>query len=262
MKIVEKYNLWFIEDNCDSLGSKYEGRYTGTFGHISTSSFYPAHHMTMGEGGAVLTDDPTLKKIILSFRDWGRDCWCEPGKDNTCGLRFAKQFGQLPSGYDHKYVYSHIGYNLKLTDMQAAIGVEQLKKLPQFIKSRKSNFLFLKNELIKYEKYFVLPEATENSEPSWFGFPILVKDNSTFNRDEIVRYLNENKIATRMLFGGNLLKQPAYKNIEYKIFGSLENTDLVMNNLFWIGVYPGLTDEMLKYMVNIIEEFIKKNSSG
>lgn len=262
MKIVEKYNLWFIEDNCDSLGSKYEGRYTGTFGHISTSSFYPAHHMTMGEGGAVLTDDPTLKKIILSFRDWGRDCWCEPGKDNTCGLRFAKQFGQLPSGYDHKYVYSHIGYNLKLTDMQAAIGVEQLKKLPQFIKSRKSNFLFLKNELIKYEKYFILPEATENSEPSWFGFPILVKDNSTFNRDEIVRYLNENKIATRMLFGGNLLKQPAYKNIKYKVFGSLENTDLVMNNLFWIGVYPGLTDEMLKYMVNIIEEFIEKNSSG
>ena len=262
MKIVEKYNLWFIEDNCDSLGSKYEGRYTGTFGHISTSSFYPAHHMTMGEGGAVLTDDPTLKKIILSFRDWGRDCWCEPGKDNTCGLRFAKQFGQLPSGYDHKYVYSHIGYNLKLTDMQAAIGVEQLKKLPQFIKSRKSNFLFLKNELIKYEKYFILPEATENSEPSWFGFPILVKDNSTFNRDEIVKYLNENKIATRMLFGGNLLKQPAYKNIKYKVFGSLENTDLVMNNLFWIGVYPGLTDEMLKYMVNIIEEFIKKNSSG
>ena len=262
MKIVEKYNLWFIEDNCDSLGSKYEGRYTGTFGHISTSSFYPAHHMTMGEGGAVLTDDPTLKKIILSFRDWGRDCWCEPGKDNTCGLRFDKQFGQLPSGYDHKYVYSHIGYNLKLTDMQAAIGVEQLKKLPQFIKSRKSNFLFLKNELIKYEKYFILPEATENSEPSWFGFPILVKDNSTFNRDEIVRYLNENKIATRMLFGGNLLKQPAYKNIKYKVFGSLENTDLVMNNLFWIGVYPGLTDEMLKYMVNIIEEFIEKNSSG
>jgi CDP-6-deoxy-D-xylo-4-hexulose-3-dehydrase len=261
MKIVEKYNLWFIEDNCDSLGSKYEGRYTGTFGHVSTSSFYPAHHITMGEGGAVLTDDPTLKKIILSFRDWGRDCWCEPGKDNTCGLRFAKQFGQLPFGYDHKYVYSHIGYNLKLTDMQAAIGVEQLKKLPQFIKSRKSNFFFLKNELKKYEKYFILPEATENSEPSWFGFPILVKNNSTFTRDEIVRYLNENKIATRMLFGGNLLKQPAYKNIKYKIFGSLENTDLVMNNLFWIGVYPGLTYEMLKYMVKIIREFIKKNSS-
>ena len=261
MKLVEKYNLWFIEDNCDSLGSKYEGRYTGTFGHISTSSFYPAHHMTMGEGGAVLTDDPTLKKIILSFRDWGRDCWCEPGKDNTCGLRFAKQFGQLPSGYDHKYVYSHIGYNLKLTDMQAAIGVEQLKKLPQFIKSRKSNYLFLKNELKKYEKCFILPEATQNSEPSWFGFPILVKDNATFTRDEIVRNLNENKIATRMLFGGNLLKQPAYKNIKYKVFGSLENTDSVMNNLFWIGVYPGLTNEMLVYMVKIIKEFIKKHNS-
>ena len=261
MKLVEKYNLWFIEDNCDSLGSKYEGRYTGTFGHISTSSFYPAHHMTMGEGGAVLTDDPTLKKIILSFRDWGRDCWCEPGYDNTCGLRFDKQFGQLPPGYDHKYVYSHIGYNLKLTDMQAAIGVEQLKKLPQFIKSRKSNYLFLKNELKKYEKCFILPEATQNSEPSWFGFPILVKDNATFTRDEIVRNLNENKIATRMLFGGNLLKQPAYKNIKYKVFGSLENTDSVMNNLFWIGVYPGLTNEMLVYMVKIIKEFIKKHNS-
>ncbi len=261
MKLVEKYNLWFIEDNCDSLGSKYEGRYTGTFGHISTSSFYPAHHMTMGEGGAVLTNDPTLKKIILSFRDWGRDCWCEPGNDNTCGLRFDKQFGQLPSGYDHKYVYSHIGYNLKLTDMQAAIGVEQLKKLPQFIKSRKSNYLFLKNELKKYEKCFILPEATQNSEPSWFGFPILVKDNATFTRDEIVRNLNENKIATRMLFGGNLLKQPAYKNIKYKVFGSLENTDSVMNNLFWIGVYPGLTNEMLVYMVKIIKEFIKKHNS-
>jgi CDP-6-deoxy-D-xylo-4-hexulose-3-dehydrase len=261
MKIVEKYNLWFIEDNCDSLGSKYEGRYTGTFGHVSTSSFYPAHHITMGEGGAVLTDDSALKKIILSFRDWGRDCWCEPGKDNTCGLRFAKQFGELPSGYDHKYVYSHIGYNLKLTDMQAAIGVEQLKKLPQFIESRKNNFIFLKIELKKYEKYFILPEATENSEPSWFGFPILVKNNSTFTRDKIVRYLNENKIATRMLFGGNLLKQPAYKNIKCRVLGSLENTDLVMNNLFWIGVYPGLTYEMLKYMVKIIGEFIKKNSS-
>jgi CDP-6-deoxy-D-xylo-4-hexulose-3-dehydrase len=260
MKIIEKYNLWFIEDNCDSLGSKYDGRYTGTFGHISTSSFYPAHHITMGEGGAVLTDDPMLKKIILSFRDWGRDCWCEPGKDNTCGLRFAKKFGQLPSGYDHKYVYSHIGYNLKLTDMQAAIGVEQLKKLPKFIASRKNNFIFLKNELKKYEKYFILSEAAENSDPSWFGFPIMVKNNSTFTRDEIVRYLNENKIATRMLFGGNLLKQPAYKNIKYKVFGSLENTDLVMNNLFWIGVYPGLTPDMLKYTTKTIGEFIEKNS--
>lgn len=259
MKIVEKYSLWFIEDNCDSLGSKYEGRYTGTFGHVSTCSFYPAHHITMGEGGAVLTDDPVLKKIILSFRDWGRDCWCEPGKDNTCGLRFSKQFGQLPSGYDHKYVYSHIGYNLKLTDMQAAIGVEQLKKLPKFIESRKNNFIFLKNELKKYEKHFILPEATENSEPSWFGFPILVKRNSIFTRDEIVRFLNENKIATRMLFGGNLLKQPAYKNIKCRISGSLENTDLVMNNLFWVGVYPGLTIEILKYMVEVIGKFIKKN---
>jgi CDP-4-dehydro-6-deoxyglucose reductase, E1 len=260
MKIVDKYNLWFIEDNCDSLGSKYEERYTGTFGHISTCSFYPAHHITMGEGGAILTDDPVLKKIVLSFRDWGRDCWCEPGKDNTCGLRFSKQFGDLPLGYDHKYVYSHIGYNLKLTDLQASIGVEQLKKLPDFIESRRNNFLFLKKELQKYEKYFVLPQSLENSEPSWFGFPILVKNASPFTRDEIVGFLNESKIATRMLFGGNLLKQPAYKHIKYRLPDSLKNTDLVMNNLFWIGVYPGLAPEMLKYMVDIIGKFIKEKS--
>ncbi|MCL4378884.1 MAG: lipopolysaccharide biosynthesis protein RfbH [Actinobacteria bacterium] len=260
MKIVEKYNLWFIEDNCDSLGSKYGGHYTGTFGHISTCSFYPAHHITMGEGGAVLTDDPVLKKIVLSFRDWGRDCWCEPGKDNTCGLRFSRQFGDLPFGYDHKYVYSHIGYNLKLTDMQAAIGVEQLKKLPDFIESRRNNFSFLKKELKKYEKYFILPQSAENSEPSWFGFPILVKNTSPFTRDEIVGFLNKNKIATRMLFGGNLLKQPAYKHIKYRLPVPLKNTDLVMNNLFWIGVYPGLTLEMLKYMIEIIGKFIKEKS--
>jgi len=257
MKIVKKYNLWFIEDNCDALGSKYKDKHTGTFGHISTCSFYPAHHITMGEGGAVLTNDPILKKIILSFRDWGRDCWCEPGYDNTCRKRFSWQLGDLPFGYDHKYIYSHIGYNLKVTDMQAAIGVEQLKKLPQFIIARKHNFNFLYNRLKKYKKYFVLPKPEENAEPSWFGFPILVKESAPFTRAEIVKYLEENKVATRMLFGGNLTKQPAYKDVKYKVFKTLENTDLVMNNLFWIGVYPGLTEEKLDYVANIINKFIK-----
>ena len=258
MRIVRKYNLWFIEDNCDALGSKYEGRYTGTFGHISTCSFYPAHHITMGEGGAVMTSDFDLKKIIMSFRDWGRDCWCEPGHDNTCGKRFSWQLGELPFGYDHKYTYSHIGYNLKITDMQAAIGVEQLKKLPQFIMVRKHNFNFLYNRLKKYKKYFILPKPEENSEPSWFGFPILVKESAPFTRAEIVRYLEENKIATRMLFGGNLTRQPAYRDIKYKIFESLENTDLVMNNLFWLGVYPGMDRKRLDFMINKINTFLDK----
>ena len=258
MKIVKKHNLWFIEDNCDSLGSKYGGNYTGTFGHISTSSFYPAHHITTGEGGAVLTSDTLLKRIILSFRDWGRDCWCEPGYDNTCGKRFSQQFGKLPFGYDHKYVYSHIGYNLKITDMQAAIGIAQLKKLPKFIEVRKKNFKFLFDKLREYEKYFTLPQATRNSEPSWFGFPILVKENAPFNRNNIVNYLEKNKIATRMLFGGNLTKQPAYENTKYRIFDSLKNANLVMNNLFWIGVYPGLRKEMLNYIIETFDSFKEK----
>ena len=258
MRIVRKYNLWFIEDNCDALGSKHEDKYTGTFGHISTFSFYPAHHITIGEGGAVLTNDSMLKKIILSFRDWGRDCWCGPGKDNTCGKRFSRQLGELPFGYDHKYIYSHIGYNLKVTDMQAAVGVEQLKKLPKFIMVRKHNFNFLYNRLKKYKKYFILPKPEENSEPSWFGFPILVKESAPFTRAEIVRYLEENKITTRMLFGGNLTRQPAYKDIKYKIFESLENTDLIMNNLFWIGVYPGLDRKRLDFIINKINTFLNK----
>jgi len=258
IKIVKKHNLWFIEDNCDSLGSKYGGNYTGTFGHISTSSFYPAHHITMGEGGAVLTSDPLLKKIILSFRDWGRDCWCEPGHDNTCGKRFSQQFGKLPFGYDHKYIYSHIGYNLKITDMQAAIGCAQLEKLPEFIEIRKNNFEYLYNYLKKYEKYFLFPQPAKNSQPSWFGFPILVKESASFRRADIVNFLEENKIATRMLFGGNLTKQPAYKNTKYKIFESLKNTNLVMNNLFWIGVYPGLTEEKLKYICRVVDNFFRK----
>ena len=261
-KIVKKYNLWWIEDNCDSLGSKYRGQYTGTFGDMSTSSFYPPHHLTMGEGGAVLTDDLLLRKILLSFRDWGRDCWCASGYDNTCKKRFSQKFGELPYGYDHKYVYSHIGYNLKVTDMQAAIGVEQLKKLSKFIKARKSNFSFLKRRLIKYKKYLILPTSTEGSSPSWFGFPILVKGRSPFTRNDIVHYLEQNKIATRMLFGGNLIKQPAYMHTKYKVSGSLNNTDLVMNNLFWIGVYPGLTKEMLNYVCEQFDTFFKKLSKG
>ncbi len=260
MEIVRKYNLWVIEDNSDALGSSYKGKYTGTFGHIATFSFYPAHHITMGEGGAVVSNDTLLKRIILSFRDWGRDCWCEPGQDNTCGKRFSWQLGKLPFGYDHKYIYSHIGYNLKVTDMQAAIGVAQLKKLPVFIDKRKKNFRMLYNELKKYEKYFILPQATRNSDPSWFGFPILVKENAPFTRAEVINYLEENRIATRMLFGGNLTKQPAYQSIKYRIYGSLKNTDLVMNNLFWIGVYPGLDEIKIKYILKKFDKFVNRIS--
>ena len=256
-KIVEKYKLWFIEDNCDALGSRYNDRYTGTFGHISTFSFYPAHHITMGEGGAVCTNDPLLKNIINSFRDWGRDCWCEPGHDNTCGKRFTQKFGDLPYGYDHKYVYSHVGYNLKLTDMQAAIGVEQLKKLPGFIETRKKNFMFLYNNLKKYEDYFILPNWEKEADVSWFGFPMLVKNEAPFSRNEIVDYLEKNKIATRMLFGGNLLKQPANENIKFRAIGNLENSDLVTNNLFWIGVYPGIDSDMMYYIKRILSNFLK-----
>jgi len=257
-KIVNKHNLWWLEDNCDSLGSKYRGQYTGTFGDISTCSFFPAHHITMGEGGAVLTNDPLLRKIIMSFRDWGRACWCETGHDNTCKKRFGQKFGDLPYGYDHKYVYSHIGYNLKVTDMQAAVGAAQLEKLPRFIKARQENFKYLFNVFEEYEKYFILPNAEKYSEPSWFGFPVLVKDTAPFKRADIINYLEDNKIATRMLFGGNLTKQPAYRNSKYRISGSLKNTDLVMNNLFWIGVYPGLTKPMLAYIEKTVDNFFKR----
>ena len=262
MKIVKKYNLWFIEDNADGLGSKYRGKYTGTFGDISTCSFYPAHHLTMGEGGAVLTNDSLLKRIIVSFRDWGRDCWCAPGRDNTCGKRFSQQFGKLPFGYDHKYLYSHVGYNLKITDMQAAVGCAQLNKLNKFIEARRRNFNCLYKHLKKYERYFILPKATKNSEPSWFGFPILVKKNAPFTRNEIVHYLEKNKIATRMLFGGNLTKQPAYKKTKYRIFGLLKNTDIVMNNLFWIGVYPKITKKHIEFISSVFGKMIKSKRSG
>ena len=256
-KIVKKHNLWFLEDNCDSLGSRYRERYTGTFGHIATGSFYPPHHLTMGEGGALLTNDPLLRRIILSFRDWGRDCWCEPGHDNTCGRRLTQQFGTLPVGYDHKYVYSHLGYNLKVTDMQAAVGVAQLKKLPRFIEARKRNFKYLYNNLKKYDACLLLPKIEKVADPSWFGFPIFVKRNVSFTRNDLVNYLEDNKVATRMLFGGNLIRQPAYKDVKYRVVGGLRNTDLVMDNLFWIGVYPGITQKMLSYIVGIITDFVK-----
>jgi CDP-6-deoxy-D-xylo-4-hexulose-3-dehydrase len=254
-RLVHDNTLWFIEDNCDALGSTYRGGKTGSFGDISTCSFYPAHHITMGEGGAVLTDDPMLHKIIMSFRDWGRDCWCGSGTDNSCGKRFGWRMGGLPQGYDHKYIYSHIGYNLKVTDMQAAIGVEQVKKLPVFIANRKENFNMLYQGLKKYTSSFTLPRPTPGSEPSWFGFPIFVKDSAPFTRNDIVQYLEAHKIATRMLFGGNLLKQPAYEDIEYRVPGSLHHTDAVMTNLFWIGVYPGLTNEMLQHIIATFDRF-------
>jgi CDP-6-deoxy-D-xylo-4-hexulose-3-dehydrase len=257
LKIVKKHNLWLIEDNCDSLGSKYKEKYTGTFGHISTCSFYPAHHITMGEGGAVLTDSVELKEIIASFRDWGRDCYCNTGCDSTCQKRFSWQLGKLPFGYDHKYIYSHIGYNFKITDMQPAIGLAQIEKLPSFIKARQDNFSAIYDFLKKYKEYFILPETAKNSKPSWFGFPISVKKNSPFKRNDIVNYLENNNIATRMLFGGNLTKQPAYQNIKYRVCGSLKNTDFVMNNLFWIGVYPGIKKPQLEYLKKIFDEFFK-----
>jgi len=255
MEIVKKYDLWLIEDNCDALGSKYNGKYTGTFGHIATFSFYPPHHMTMGEGGALVTNDSKLKRLIESFRDWGRDCWCEPGCDNSCGKRFAWQLGELPFGYDHKYIYSHIGYNLKVTDMQAAIGVEQLRKLPAFIDTRKKNFKLLFEGLKKFERYFILPEVEKEAEPSWFGFLLTVREDAGFTKNDIVNYLEENKIATRMLFAGNIIRHPGYKNANYKVYGDMENTDRIMQDTFWIGVYPGLTDNMIDYILRTFEDF-------
>ncbi|MDI6603792.1 MAG: lipopolysaccharide biosynthesis protein RfbH [Thermoanaerobacteraceae bacterium] len=259
MELAKRYNLWVIEDNCDALGAKYRGKFTGTYGHISTFSFYPAHHITMGEGGAVVTNDLELHKIILSYRDWGRDCWCPPGKDNTCGKRFSQQHGELPFGYDHKYVYSHLGYNLKVTDMQAAVGLSQLNKLPEFIKKRQENFKLLYDRLKDLEEYFILPKATENSEPSWFGFPITIKENAPFNRNELINYLEKNKIGTRLLFAGNILKQPLFVNndIEYKVIDSLKNTDIIMERTFWIGVWPGIKEKIADYIIKTINNFVK-----
>ena len=260
LEICHKYNLWLIEDNCDALGSKYSGKHTGTFGHISTSSFYPAHHITMGEGGAVLTDDLELYKIICSFRDWGRDCWCPPGKDNTCGKRFSWKLGNLPFGYDHKYIYSHLGYNLKATDFQAAIGLTQLKKLPKFIDKRKENFELLFEGFKKenLDEYFILPKWLLQSEPSWFGFPLTVKDDVSFNRNKLIEFLEENKIGTRLLFAGNMIKQPAFTNnkINYRVFGELKNTDKIMKDTFWIGVWPEIGEKEIEYIVGKFREFI------
>jgi CDP-6-deoxy-D-xylo-4-hexulose-3-dehydrase len=258
----KKYNLWLIEDCCDALGSTYKGQKVGTFGDIATVSFYPAHHITMGEGGAVLTDKPALQVLIDSFRDWGRDCWCEPGVDNTCGKRFDWQLGTLPCGYDHKYTYSHVGYNLKATDMQAALGVSQIAKLPHFIERRKENFVYLKNALKPLEQFLQLPVAGEHADPSWFGFPIGVKEGSPFTRDQLTRELDAKKIGTRLLFAGNLLRQPAYEGLEYRVVGDMSGSDYVMNHVFWIGVYPGLTTEMLDYVVDTIGAFVEKAQSG
>ncbi len=255
VEFAREHKLWLIEDCCDALGSTYDGRHVGTFGDIATLSFYPAHHITMGEGGAVLTDSPSLMKLIESFRDWGRDCWCEPGKDNTCGKRFDWQLGQLPCGYDHKYTYSHIGYNLKATDMQAALGVSQLKKLPGFIASRRRNFAYLKEKLSSCSDVLLLPEATPKSDPSWFGFPIGVREDAPFSRDSLIRTLEEQRIGTRLLFAGNLVRQPAYADAEFRVAGSLHNSDFVMRNVFWVGVYPGLTPPMLDHIANTILQF-------
>ncbi len=258
--ICKEHNLWLIEDNCDALGSIYNGKYTGTFGHIATCSFYPAHHITLGEGGALLTNDEILAKIIRSMRDWGRDCWCRTGNDNTCGMRFGWQLGDLPYGYDHKYIYSEIGYNLKVTDIQAALGVAQLEKLPDFVAKRKANFKTLYNALKKFEDYFVLPKWLDNADPSWFGFLLTVKEGLSFDRDTLVKFLLDKQIATRYLFAGNITKQPYFidNKIEYRVVGELKNTDLVMNNTFWIGVYPGLTAEMMEYVAASFEEFVNQ----
>jgi CDP-6-deoxy-D-xylo-4-hexulose-3-dehydrase len=255
--LANKYNLWIIEDCCDALGSLYKSQHVGTFGHIATCSFYPAHHITMGEGGIVFTKDRELHKIIESFRDWGRDCYCAPGCDNTCGKRFGQQLGSLPFGYDHKYTYSHLGYNLKITDMQAACTLAQMNQLPDFIKIRKRNFAFLKEQLKSCEEFLILPEALPSSEPSWFGFPITIRNSEGIPRVKLLTYLDEYKIGTRLLFGGNLTRQPYFKDHPYRISGELNNTDKVMNDTFWIGVYPGLTEEMLSFMVEKLKAFFR-----
>ncbi|MCP3873878.1 MAG: lipopolysaccharide biosynthesis protein RfbH [Desulfobacteraceae bacterium] len=283
-KFCKTNELWLIEDNCDALGSRYiaetywsgekeiegqnneikEYQFTGTFGDIGTSSFYPAHHMTMGEGGATYTNDSLLKKIMLSLRDWGRDCWCDSGRDNTCGCRFSKKHGQLPFGYDHKFVYSHFGYNLKCTDLQAAIGCAQIEKLPGFIEKRKENFKIFYETLCKYEDIFILPRATHNSDPSWFGFILTLRDTNKFKRNELVEHLESKNIQTRNLFAGNILRHPCFEHLEngkhYRVVGDLENTEKLMNDSFWLGVYPGMTEEKIAYMIQEIEDFIKRSN--
>ncbi len=257
VEFARQHNLWLIEDCCDAVGSTFNGQMVGTFGDLATVSFYPAHHITMGEGGAVLTSNPQLRILVESFRDWGRDCWCAPGKDNTCGHRFEQQIGNLPQGYDHKYTYAHIGYNFKATDMQAAVGVAQLKKLPRFTAARRHNFQQLYEGLKGLEDYFILPQAMPGSEPSWFGFPLAVRPDAPFDRGQVIHHLESHKIATRLLFGGNLTRQPAYQNTAYRVIGTLETSDFVMNNVFWIGVYPGLLPEQIGYSIDVLQEVIK-----
>lgn len=261
----EKHGLWLVEDNCDALGSTYDGKFTGTFGDVGTSSFYPPHHLTTGEGGAVYSNSPLLRRILLSMRDWGRDCWCESGHDNTCGCRFTGQFGELPKGYDHKYVYRHFGFNLKATDLQAAIGCAQLKKFPQFVEARKRNWQFLRAQLADLDRFFVLPEPEPNSDPSWFGFLLTVREDAPFTRNGLVQALESAGIQTRALFAGNLIKHPAFDSLRasgtgYRVVGSLETTDRIMNQTFWIGVYPGMTEPMLSWMVSQIRKFTEKST--
>lgn len=258
VKLAKKYNLWVIEDCCDALGSIYDGKLVGTFGDIATFSFYPAHQITMGEGGAVVTSNPLIHKSVRQFRDWGRDCWCDTGKDNTCRKRFGWKLGQLPHGYDHKYIYSQIGYNLKSTDFQAAIGVAQLKKLPSFIKKRKENYQNLYKFFKKYEKYFILIKTTRKEDPCWFGFPLIVKDSAPFTRNELTEYLEKNKIGTRNIFSGNLLRHPAYLDLKYKTAGEIVNADIIMKNAFWLGVFPGITGEMMNYVKKTIGQFLSQ----
>ena len=257
MNIAKEHNLFVVEDTCDAVGATYNNKPVGSFGDISTASFYPAHHITMGEGGCVLVKSAPMKKIVESFRDWGRDCWCPPGNDNTCGRRFDWQLGELPYGYDHKYVYSHIGYNLKLTDMQAAVGVAQLKKLPNFISARRHNFNRLYAGLKKFEEVLILPETTPKSNPSWFGFAITIRPGAPFSRLELVQHIESRRIGTRLLFGGNLMRQPAYINMPHRVVGPLTNADIITDNTFWLGVYPGLTDEMVDFMIATVAEFIE-----
>jgi CDP-4-dehydro-6-deoxyglucose reductase, E1 len=253
-KFTEKYNLWLVEDTCDALGSEYDGKRVGTFGDIGTLSFYPAHHITMGEGGAVFTNNAQLKMCIESIRDWGRDCYCLPGCDNTCGKRFDWQLGDLPKGYDHKYTYSHLGYNLKITDMQAACGLSQLERIDDFVKARKDNFEYLTEKLQTLKEFLILPKRTENSSPSWFGFPITIKEDSGISRVMLTKHLDNYNIGTRLLFAGNLTRQPYFQNREYRVVGSLKNTDIIMNQTFWIGLYPGLKTQQLDFVVSKLEE--------
>ena len=257
-EICDKYNLWLVEDSCDALGSKFNSQNVGTFGDLATLSFYPAHHITMGEGGAVFTNSKKLERIAESFRDWGRDCYCEPGKDNTCNKRFGWKLGDLPFGYDHKYTYSHLGYNMKITDMQAACGLAQLDRLEGFIKKRKENFNFLYKNLKELEDFLILPEPEKNSDPSWFGFPLSLRKNNKFNRNDLIKCLNDDKVQTRLLFSGNLTKQPYMKDINFKIHEKLVNTDFIMENTFWIGLYPGLSEKHLSYSFDKIKYYFKK----